>query len=178
MIGRTISHYQIQNKLGEGGMGVVYKAQDTRLERTVALKFVAPHLVSDDTLRKRFQREAKAVAALDHPNICTVFEIDEGEGTIFLAMAFVEGVTVRDLIAERPLNVRDALDIAIQAAEGIRAAHAKGIIHRDIKPANVMVNLQKQVLWVRRRTCLLNRHVGWQRTGGRISGLWASCFTR
>src|SRR5215471_20224322 len=145
MIGRTISHYHIQEKLGEGGMGVVYKAQDTKLERTVALKFVAPQLVSEESLRKQFQREAKAVAALDHPNICTVFEIDENEGTIFLAMAFVEGSTVRDLIAERPLKIKDVLDIAIQTAQGIRAAHEKGIVHRDIKPANVMVNLQKQV---------------------------------
>jgi serine/threonine protein kinase len=145
MIGRTISHYQIQSKLGEGGMGVVYKARDTKLDRTVALKFVAPNLVSEDSLRKQFQREAKSVASLDHPNICTVFEIDEGEGTIFLAMAFVDGSTVKDLIAERPLKVKDALDIAIQTAQGMRAAHEKGIVHRDIKPANVMVNLQKQV---------------------------------
>jgi eukaryotic-like serine/threonine-protein kinase len=145
MIGRTISHYQIQEKLGEGGMGVVYKAQDTKLERTVALKVIAPHLVSDDSLRRRFQREAKAVAALDHPNVCTVFEIDEGEGTIFLVMPFVDGLTLRDLIAKRPLKVRDALDIAIQTAQGIGAAHEKGIVHRDIKPANIMVNLQKQV---------------------------------
>src|SRR5215467_2798786 len=145
MIGRIISHYQIQDKLGEGGMGVVYKARDTKLDRTVALKFVAPHLVSEDSQRKQFQREAKAVAALDHPNVCTVFEIDEGDGTVFLAMAFVDGSTVRDLIAQRPLNVKAALDIAIQTAQGIRAAHEKGIVHRDIKPANVMVNLQKQV---------------------------------
>src|SRR6185369_13215143 len=145
MIGRTISHYLIQDKLGEGGMGVVYKAQDTKLERTVALKFVASHLVSEEAQRKQFQREAKVVAALDHPNICTVFEIDEGEGTLFLAMAYVEGSTVKDLIAERPLKVKDALEIAIQAAHGIRAAHEKGIVHRDIKPANIMVNLQKQV---------------------------------
>jgi eukaryotic-like serine/threonine-protein kinase len=145
MIGRTISHYLIQDKLGEGGMGVVYKAEDTKLERTVALKFVAPHLISEEGQRKQFEREAKVVAALDHPNICTVFEIDEGEGTLFLAMAYVEGSTVKDLIAERPLKVKDALEIAIQAANGIRAAHEKGIVHRDIKPANIMVNLQKQV---------------------------------
>src|SRR5215471_2780154 len=145
MIGHTISHYLIQAKLGQGGMGVVYKAQDTKLERTVALKFVAPNLLSDDTQRKRFQREAKAAAALDHPNICTVFEIDEAEGTLFLVMAFVEGSTVKDFIAERPLKITDALDIAIQAAKGIRAAHEKAMVHRDIKSANIMVNLQKQV---------------------------------
>src|SRR5437867_4146921 len=112
MIGRTISHYRIQTKLGEGGMGVVYKAEDTKLERTVALKFVAPHLLSSDALRRHFEREAKAVAALDHPNICTVFEIDEAEGAVFLAMAFVEGSTLKDLIAQRPLKVKDALDLA------------------------------------------------------------------
>src|SRR5262249_13723555 len=143
VIGQTISHYRIQDKLGQGGMGVVYKAQDTKLERTVALKFVAPYLVSNDTLRKQLYREAKAIAALDHPNICTVFEIDESEGAFFLAMAFVEGATVKDLIAERPMKVRDALDIAIQTAQGIRAAHEKGIVHRDLKPANLMVNLEK-----------------------------------
>jgi len=111
----------------------------------VALKFVAPHLVSDQAVRKRFEREAKAVAALDHPNICTVFEIDEAEGAIFLAMAFVEGRTAKEMIAERPLKLQKALDIATQTATGIRAAHEKGIVHRDIKPANVMINPQEQV---------------------------------
>src|SRR5688572_6832689 len=145
MIGQTISHYRIQSKLGEGGMGVVYKGEDTKLDRTVALKFLAPHLVSDELLRKRFVREAKAAAALDHPNICTVFEIDEAEGTIFLAMAFVEGRSVKEMIAERPLKLEEALDIATQTAAGIRSAHEKGIVHRDIKPANVMFNRQGQV---------------------------------
>jgi Tol biopolymer transport system component len=145
MVGRVISHYRIHSKLGAGGMGVVYKAEDTKLERTVALKFLAPHLVSDEALRKRFEQEAKAVAALDHPNICTVFEIDEAEGSLFLAMALVEGPTVKERIAQRPLKLEEALDIAIQTAEGLRAAHQKGIVHRDIKPANVMVNAQQQV---------------------------------
>ena len=125
-------------------MGVVYKGEDTKLDRTVALKFLAPHLVSDELLRKRFVREAKAAAALDHPNICTVFEIDEAEGTIFLVMAFVEGRSVKEMIAERPLKLEEALDIATQTAAGIRSAHEKGIVHRDIKPANVMVNRQGQ----------------------------------
>ena len=145
LIGRTISHYRIQSKLGEGGMGVVYGAEDLKLGRTVALKFLAPYRFASDAARRRFEREAKAVAALDHPNICTVFEIDEAEGTVFLAMALVEGPTVREMIAERPLKLEDALDIATQVATGIRAAHEKGIVHRDIKPANVMVNLQRQV---------------------------------
>jgi Tol biopolymer transport system component/predicted Ser/Thr protein kinase len=126
-------------------MGVVYKAEDLKLERTVALKFLAPHLVSDEAPRKRFEREAKAVAALDHPNICTVFEIDEADGTVFIAMAFVDGPTVKEKIAQRPLKLEEALEIAEQTAEGLRAAHEKGIVHRDIKPANVMINRQKHV---------------------------------
>ncbi len=145
MIGHTISHYRIQSKLGAGGMGVVYKAEDIRLERNVALKFLAPHLVSDETVRRRFQQEAKAVAALDHPNICTVYEIDEAEGTMFLAMGLVEGDTVKAKIAQGILKIDEILHIAVQVAEGIAAAHAKGIVHRDIKPANIMVNQRRQV---------------------------------
>jgi len=145
MIGRTISHYRILSKLGEGGMGVVYMAEDTKLERTVALKFLAPQLVSDEVTRRRFEREAKALAALDHPNICTVFEIGEAEGMVFLAMAYVEGATVKEKIAQRPLKTEDALEFALQTAQGLRAAHEKGIVHRDIKPANVMVDLQNRV---------------------------------
>ncbi len=145
MIGRTISHYRIQSKLGAGGMGVVYKAEDIRLERNVALKFLAPHLVSDETVRRRFEQEAKAVAALDHPNICTVYEIDEADGTLFLAMGLVEGDTVKAKIAQGPLTVDEILHIGVQVAEGIAAAHANGIVHRDIKPANVMVNQRRQV---------------------------------
>src|SRR6266542_900637 len=145
MIGQVISHYRIQSKLGQGGMGVVYKCEDTKLDRTVALKFLAPHLVSDEVTRRRFVHEAKAAAALDHPNICTVCEIDEAEGKIFLAIAFVEGRTVKEMIAERPLKLEEVLDIGIQTATGIRSAHEKGIVHRDVKPANVMVNRQGQV---------------------------------
>jgi serine/threonine protein kinase/tetratricopeptide (TPR) repeat protein len=145
MIGQTISHYRIVEKLGEGGMGVVYKAEDLRLGRTVALKFLAPHLVSDPEGRQRFLREARAAAALDHPNICTVHEIDESEGRMFLAMAFVEGRGVKNKILERPLKLDEALDIATQTAQGLQAAHAKGVVHRDIKPANLMINPQGQV---------------------------------
>ena len=125
-------------------MGVVYRAEDIRLERRVALKFLAPHLVSEEA-PKRFEREAKSVAALDHPNICTVYEIDEAEGTLFLAMGFVEGQTVRERIAYRPLKLEEALDIAAQTAEGLRAAHQRGIVHQDIKPANVVINVHGQV---------------------------------
>ncbi len=139
MIGQTISHYKITEKLGEGGMGVVYKAQDTKLDRPVALKFLAPHLLRDEEGRKRFEREAKAAAKLDHPNICTVYEIDEVDGRTFIVMAFLEGRPLSEQIQEGPLKLPEALSIAIQMAEGLEAAHAKGITHRDIKPDNVML---------------------------------------
>src|SRR5687767_9519492 len=139
MVGQTISHYRIDSKLGEGGMGVVYKGEDSRLGRAVALKFLAPHLTSDEQTRKRFIREARAAASLDHPNIATVFDIDEGEGTVFLAMALVDGRTVKDMITERPLRLKDVVDIASQTAAALQAAHQQGVVHRDVKPANVMV---------------------------------------
>ncbi len=139
MVGQTISHYKITAKLGEGGMGVVYKAEDTKLDRPVALKFLAAHLVEEQEARDRFTREAKAAAALDHPNICTVHEIDEAVGRTFLAMAYIEGRTVKDKLKERPLKLEEALDIAVQSAGGLQAAHKKGVVHRDIKSANLMV---------------------------------------
>lgn len=140
MIGQTIAHYQITGKLGEGGMGVVYKAEDTKLERTVALKFLAPHLLGNAEAKARFLREAKAAAGIDHPNICHVYEIGEEGGKTFISMAFVEGHTLEDRIAKGPLPIKDALDLARQVAEGLYAAHAKAIVHRDIKPANVIVS--------------------------------------
>ena len=139
MIGQTISHYKITEKLGEGGMGVVYKAQDTKLDRPVALKFLAPHLLRDQEGRKRFEREAKAAAKLDHPNICTVYEIDEVDGRTFIVMAFLEGRPLSERIDEGPLKLTEALSIAMQMTEGLEAAHEKGINHRDIKPDNVML---------------------------------------
>ena len=145
MIDRTISHYKVTGVLGEGGMGIVYKAEDTKLERTVALKFLASHLLEDEEGHARFIREAKAAASLDHPNICTVYEIDEVEGETFIAMAYLEGQTVKAKIAERPLKLDEALDIAIQTAQGLQAAHEKDIVHRDIKSANLMVTPQGQV---------------------------------
>ena len=121
MIGQTISHYRITEKLGEGGMDVVYKAEDTKLERAVALKFLAPQLLEDEEARKRFTREAKAAAALDHPNVCNIYEIDEADDQTFLAMAYVEGKAVRDKVQKRPLKLDEALDIAAQTAQGLRA---------------------------------------------------------
>ena len=140
MVGQTVSHYRILQKLGEGGMGVVYKAEDTKLRRTVALKFLPP---TNSENRERFLREAQAAASLNHPNICTVFEIDEEHG--FIAMELIDGVSVKDKITARPLPLEEALDIAMQTCAGLAAAHEKGIVHRDIKPANLMVTAQGQV---------------------------------
>ena len=140
MTGQSISHYKILEKLGQGGMGVVYKAEDTKLDRPVALKFLAAHLLNDSEAKERFLREAKAAAGINHANICHVHEIGEEGGETFIAMAFLEGESLEDRIAKGPLSLMDALDIARQAAEGLEAAHVKGILHRDIKPANIMVD--------------------------------------
>ena len=140
MIGKTISHYQILEKLGEGGMGVVYKAEDTKLKRAVALKFLAPHAVGGDEERARFLHEAQAAAALSHPNICMVFEIEEADGQPFIVMEYVEGDSLKEKMASGPLPLVEAIDIAFQVARGLDEAHEHDIVHRDIKPANVLVN--------------------------------------
>ena len=140
MVGRTISHYKILSELGRGGMGIVYKAEDIRLERTVALKFLSSSALEDDQSKARFIHEAKAAAALNHPNICTIHEIDEADGQLFIAMEYIEGTSVKRKVESRPLRLDEALDIAIQAAQGIHAAHRRGIVHRDIKSANTMVS--------------------------------------
>ncbi len=140
MIGKTILHYKIVEKLGEGGMGIVYKAQDTKLDRFVALKFLPPHISSDEVEKKRFIHEAKAASALDHPNICTVYEIDEAEdGQMFIAMACYEGESLKDRIEHGPLPIDEAIDITKQISNGLTKAHSKEIIHRDIKPANILI---------------------------------------
>ena len=139
MIDETISHYRIIEKLGEGGMGVVYKAEDTRLERTVALKFLPPNALGSPESRKRFLQEAQAIAKLHHPNICTIYEIDKVDDKAFIAMAFVEGRELRDVIAEGPMDLGFAMDVAIQVAEGLQDAHENGIVHRDVKAANIMI---------------------------------------
>ena len=139
MVGQTISHYKILGKLGEGGMGVVYKAEDIKLKRKVALKFPPVDQLASEEARVRFLREAQAAAALNHPNICTVHEIDEANGRTFIAMELVEGETVKDKARSRPRPLEEALDLTIQAAQGLQAAHQEGITHRDIKSANLMV---------------------------------------
>jgi serine/threonine protein kinase len=169
MIGKVIAHYRIIEKIGQGGMGEIYRAEDARLERQVALKFLPRHLTEDREARTRFEREAKAAAALNHPNIVTVYEIGEHEGQVFIAMEYVEGQTLKDIVsvgtgrvpvrgqalslqnavplplAPHPLPIAQVTEIASQIASSLAAAHAKGIVHRDVKPANIFITREDTV---------------------------------
>src|SRR5690242_19875148 len=139
MIGQTLGHYRMEGKLGEGGMGVVYKAQDMHLDRPVAIKVLPHERVADAERKRRFVQEAKSASALNHPNILHIYDIDAAEGVDFIAMEYVDGKTLDEVIRGKPLKRNEALKYATQIADALAAAHAAGIIHRDVKPSNVMV---------------------------------------
>ncbi len=141
MIGQTLSHYKVLDEISRGGMGVVYRALDTKLDREVALKVLPPELVADEERRRRFIQEAKAAAALHHPHIATIFEIDEADGSTFIAMELIEGEKLGDLLQGKPLPLTRSLELAAEVAEALARAHDKGIVHRDLKPANIMVTV-------------------------------------
>ncbi len=145
MVGKTISHYKVLEELGAGGMGVVYRAHDTKLNRDVALKILPEQFASDSQRMGRFQREAEVLASLDHPNIGQIYGIEEAGQTKALVLQLIEGPTLAERIAQGPIPVEDALKIALQIAEGLEAAHEKGVIHRDLKPANIKITPEGQV---------------------------------
>src|SRR4030095_11187649 len=145
LVGRTVSHYRIVRQLGSGGMGVVYEAEDTRLGRSVAVKFLSAELQQDAPMLERFQREARAASSLNHPGICTVHSIEQHEGQHFIVMELLEGQTLAQRMGRQPLDLDELLDFGIQIADALESAHSKGIVHRDLKPVNLIVNERGQI---------------------------------
>ena len=144
MLGKTISHYQITSQLGEGGMGVVYEAEDTNLGRHVALKFLSPSMANDESLLQRFQREARAASSLNHPNICTIHGIEQDDDQHFIVMELLEGESLADRIRRGPVDIDTVLRLGVQIADALESAHSKGIVHRDLKPANIFVTTERK----------------------------------
>src|SRR5215216_4674939 len=145
MVGKTILHYRILKEIGKGGMGVVYKAEDTKLHRTVAIKALNADLLGDEKARTRFMREARAASAIDHPNICMVYEVNEAEGVLFFVMQYIEGRTLKKLVSGRPLPLDQALEFSLELTDALAEAHRRSVIHRDIKSSNIMLNERNQV---------------------------------
>src|SRR5574341_2637461 len=169
MIGQTISHYKILAKLGEGGMGVVYKAEDTKLKRIVALKFLPRQIAASEEERERLKIEAQAAASLNHPNIATIYAIEEADGEMFIVMEFIEGQELRKLLSDNvQLSIDNCLNCAAQIAAGLQAAHEKGITHRDIKPANVMIAQNGVAKILDFGVAKLAGHMGLTKTGGTV----------
>jgi serine/threonine protein kinase len=145
MIGQIISHYEILEKLGEGGMGIVYKARDVHLDRTVALKLLSPHAISDERVRKRFISEAKAVASLNNQNICAIHTIEHLDNELLIDFEFVDGVTLREKMVSGTIDLKDIIGYTIQICEALQEAHEAGIVHRDLKPENIMINSKGRI---------------------------------